>query len=428
MPSMTELKSALKDDRAKSVFEKLYGSEMVGAQRLRYDSLLDRFGLSFPGFTDVGLFSTPGRTEVCGNHTDHNGGRVLAGAVNLDAVAAASKTDDDTIIIASEGYPEDTVDLRNLSPLDEEKHTSAALIRGIAARLSELGYTIGGFRAVTTSSVLKGSGLSSSAAFEVLVVTILNHLYNGGRVSDMTAAQVSQYAENTFFGKPCGLMDQTTCAYGGFVTIDFKDFADPLVRKVSFDFASCGHSLVIVDTGGNHADLTEDYAAVAAEMRAAAQILGGRVLRDSDKPALLSCLKGVREAAGDRAVLRALHFFDDDERVGREVRSLESGDFPGFLSLVRESGMSSWTLLQNCYTTRNPGEQGIPLALALSAEILGSRGAFRVHGGGFAGTIQAYVPKDLLDSFLAAMRGVFGESSCHVLMVRPMGTAQISFS
>ncbi len=434
MPSMIDVRKALRGEQAEDLFCELYGADAssgtvsMEAQRNRYEALLSRFERTFPECCrDVRLFSSPGRTEVCGNHTDHNGGRVLAAAVNLDAIAAASKTDDGIIIIESEGYPRDVVDLKDLSPHPEEKYTSKALIRGVASRLSALGYSVGGFRAVTTSSVLKGSGLSSSAAFEVLVATILSHLYNEGRISAMTAAEVSQFAENTFFGKPCGLMDQTTCAYGGFVTIDFKDMKNPTVRKVGFDFASCGYALVIVDTGGNHADLTDEYASVAGDMRKVAQVLGGRVLRDIDRGSLMKNIKLVREAAGDRAVLRAIHFFDDDERVEREIAALEGGDFGRFLSLVRESGESSWMLLQNCYSTRTPEEQGIPLALTLSAKLLDGRGGFRVHGGGFAGTIQAFVPADGLSTYLKTVQGVFGESSCHVLMIRSSGAVQVSF-
>jgi galactokinase len=329
------------------------------------------------------------------------------------------------IRIASEGYPIISVDLKSLKPVAQEKFTSNALVRGVCARLAQLGHSIGGFDAVVSGQVPKGSGLSSSAAFEVLIVTILNHLYCRGTVSDIQSAQIAQFAENEFFGKPCGLMDQTACACGGFVTIDFKNAAKPLVKKVSFDFAGSGYALVIANTGGNHADLNDDYAALPAEMKSVARALGGKVLRDVEAAAVFSNIGALRKKTGDRAILRALHFYGDNDRVPLQVKALEKNDFTEFLRLVKASGDSSWRLNQNCFTCKNPGEQGITLALAVSEKLLGNQGAWRVHGGGFAGTIQAYVPRKLLPRYLSAMQKIFGANSCQELMVRPVGTTKL---
>jgi galactokinase len=289
----------------------------------------------------------------------------------------------------------------------------------------ELGWTVGGFRARMTSAVPKGSGLSSSAAYEVLIVAILNAFYNEGRMPDIEAARIAQYAENSYFGKPCGLMDQTACAVGGLVAIDFEDPARPIVRKVDMPLAGSGFSMVIVDTGGSHAELNDEYAAIANEMRAVAQALGGRLLREFSRERVLENIALLRKKAGDRAVLRALHFFDENQRVAAQVAALEGGRFDEFLRLVVESGRSSWMWCQNCYPRGAVQEQGIPLALAVSQSILGGRGAWRVHGGGFAGTVQAFVPDALLDGYLRAIRGIFGEASCHELAIRPVGTRRL---
>lgn len=427
MPKIEKVLDSLKNRQMDSLLVKLYGNrpKVLDSQIKRYSDAIENFRSIYPGKSDIELFSTSGRTEVGGNHTDHNAGRVLAAAVDLDVIAVVSKNNDGIIRVQSKGYPMDKVDLNRLTPVDSEKYTSAALVRGISARLKDLGYNIGGFDAYTTSNVLKGSGLSSSAAFEVLIVTILNHLYNNGDVNDILNAQIAQYAENNFFGKPCGLMDQTSCAVGGFVTIDFKDFRNPVVRKVDYDFSSSGFTLVIVDTGGNHANLNEDYAAIANEMKSVAKAFGGQVLREFSKEKVLENVQFLRTKVNDRAVLRALHFYADDSRVVEEVDALQKKDFNKFLSLIIESGNSSWMLNQNCYSPKNPDEQGLSLALAVSKTLLEGKGAWRVHGGGFAGTIQAFVPNSLLDEYLARMRGIFGENSCHELIIRPVGTTKL---
>jgi galactokinase len=425
VPTSSDLIDAVRSGREDDALAAVYGEASLARQRTRYSRLLERLGTVAPGGREVACFSAPGRTEVGGNHTDHNGGRVLAAAVNLDAIAAVRLRDDGLIRLQSEGYGESMVDTRQLSAVEAERGTVAALVRGVCAGLAARGHRIGGFDACVSSGVLKGSGLSSSAAFEVLVGAILSGLYNDAAVDPIAIAQVGQYAENVYFGKPCGLMDQTASSLGGFVTIDFRNAAQPLVHRVAFDFSGIGYALVIVDTGGDHADLTPDYAAVRDEMQAVATALGGQVLRDVSQEQLLANIPVLRARAGDRAILRSVHFFEDDRRVEMQVAALEAGQFGRFLELVIESGRSSWMLLQNCYPPRSSRVQGVPLALALSERLLGNRGAWRVHGGGFAGTIQAFVPRDLLPRYLAEMRSVFGEDACHELSVRRAGAVRV---
>jgi galactokinase len=424
---MPEILNALEAGKADRTLEVLYGGELaeLRMQRGRYAGLITKFSRSFPASRDIELFSTPGRTEVGGNHTDHNAGRVLAAAVNLDIIAAVAKNDDGVIRVRSDEYSVADVNVDELSFIESERFAPSALVRGICARMVQLGYNIGGFDAFTTSNVPEGSGLSSSAAFEVLVVTILNHLYNKGCVDEITGARIGQYAENNYFGKPCGLMDQTTCAVGGFVTIDFEDFENPVVNRVGFDFSASGFSLVIVNTGSSHADLQGDYIALEQEMKDVAKALGRQVLRELSRQDVLGNLTCLRSQVSDRAILRALHFFSDDQRVVDEVASLQRNDFGAFLKLVIESGYSSWMLNQNCYSSSNVAEQGISLALAVSEILLKGRGAWRVHGGGFAGTIQAFVPDDLLREYVDQMQAIFGERSCHELMIRPVGATRV---
>ncbi len=425
-----KLRETVQSGRADVNLQQLYGARpaRLEYQRRRYSRLLDEYHSLFPSSKQVELFSVPGRTEVGGNHTDHNAGHVLAAAVDLDALAAAAKNGTPVITLHSEGYPPAVVDTRQLNPVPDEKTTSGALIRGVCARLTQLGLRVGGFDACVTSDVLKGSGISSSAAFEVLVCTILDHLYNHGDLDPILAARIGQFAENEYFGKPCGLMDQTTCALGGFVTIDFEDLSSPLVHKVDFDFSASRYALVIVDTGGNHADLTREYAAVADEMKSVARALGGQVLRQVTRRQVLEQMASLRARVNDRAILRALHFFDEDQRVLDEVTALKQNDFPRFLELVIASGVSSWMLNQNCYDPKAPAEQGIPLALEASRRLLEGRGAWRVHGGGFAGTIQAFVPDDMLDMYMENLGGVFGENACHVMRVRPLGAIRLELA
>jgi galactokinase len=425
MTPIRQVLDALKTGKARPLLERMYGSKpgVVEKQVERYVSAIESFKALFPAQTDIQIFSSPGRTEVGGNHTDHNAGRILAAAVDLDILAVIARNDVHTIRIKSEGYSQDTVSLDQLTPQESEKYSSAALARGVCARFQQLGYAVGGFDGYAISTVPKGAGLSSSAAYEVLVAVIENELYNQGSLNPVLLAQISQFSENNFFGKPCGLMDQTTCSVGGFVTIDFKDFENPIVRKVEYDFAASGFSMVIVDTGGNHADLNEDYTALEHEMKEVARAFGGHVLREFTAEKVLNNLAFLRGKVNDRAVLRALHFYSDDQRVVDQVAALERSDFPEFLRLIIESGNSSWMLCQNCYSHKNIEEQGITVALSASEKILKGRGAWRVHGGGFAGTIQAFVPNDLLAAYVAAMNAIFGPSSCNELMIRPLGGA-----
>ena len=406
-------------------FQELYGND-VPRQEERYEAIRRGFAAQYGYEAGEGtFFSAPGRTEIGGNHTDHNHGRVLAGAVDLDIVGLAQKTGNDTIRLKSAEYDKiDVVDLTDLS-LHPEDTGSQSLIRGICAKCRELGYQVGGFDCYTITQVLKGSGLSSSAAFEVLVVTVISHLFNGGSIDPITAAKISQYAENVYFGKPSGLLDQMASSVGGVTAMDFADPSAPVVEKVTFDLASYGHALCVVDTGGNHADLTGEYAAIPQEMKAVAQFFGKEFLRQVDEAAFYEQLPQVRKAAGDRAVLRAMHFFDDDRLAHEEAQALKAGDFPGFLRKVRASGQSSLQRLQNVFAPQAPQEQGITLALSLSQRLLGEQGACRVHGGGFAGTIQAYVPFGLLDSYRQGMEHVFGKGSCYVLSFRQAGGTKV---
>ena len=414
-----DLKGRLAGPSYEQTCAKLYGD--VDAAKARYAAACDEFVNLFGADREVRLFSAPGRTEVGGNHTDHQLGRVLAGSVNLDVIAVVSSNKERVIRIKSAGFTMDTVDLSDLAPAADEEEHAIALIRGICARLLALGYRIGGFDAYTTSNVLKGSGLSSSAAFEVLVGTILSHLYNQGGIDPITIAKVAQYAENEYFGKPCGLMDQMACSVGGFTAIDFADPERPVVEKVKFDLSASNHCLCIVNTGGNHADLTNEYAAVPDEMARIAQFFGQSVLRKVEPEAFYQKIAELRLSFGDRAVLRAIHFFDENERALQEAEALKSGAFDHFLALVKESGRSSYMKLQNVYSSQNVTEQGLSLALALTEHILGDHGAWRVHGGGFGGTIQAFVPMDLLDTYRKHMEFVFGKDTCYVLSIRPFG-------
>ena len=366
-------------------------------------------------------FSAPGRTEIGGNHTDHQRGRVLAAAVNLDTLAAVRVNGTGTIRILSQGYPMSVVELNQLEPQAEEVNTTPALIRGVAARFVQLGCQVEGFDAYCTSTVLPGSGLSSSAAYEVLIGTIINHLFFDGRVSQPEIAQIGQYAENVFFGKPCGLMDQTASAVGNLVSIDFFDKDKPVITPVDFDFSACGHALCIIDTRASHADLTDEYAAIPGEIKKVCAYFGKEVLTQIDEQEFYAAIPALRKSCGDRAVLRCVHFYQDNARVPRQVVALQSGDFDTFLKLISESGHSSWMYLQNVIPAGYKEHQDVAVSLALCEHYLQGRGAFRVHGGGFAGTVQAFVPFDLLDSFRAGVDAALGAGACHVLSIRPQG-------
>ena len=388
-------------------------------------SVLDAgFAAAFGG-TPERYFSAPGRTEIGGNHTDHQRGRVLAGAVNLDTVAAVTPNGTDIIRIQSKGYPLCVVDLKQLTPVEAEINTTPALVRGVAARFTQMGCEVKGFDAYCESTVLPGSGLSSSAAFEVLIGTIVNHMFFDGKVSQPEIAMIGQYAENVFFGKPCGLMDQTASAVGNLVTIDFFDKEKPVIEPVNFDFAACGHALCIIDSGADHADLTDEYAAVPGEMKAIAAHLGKEVLTQIDEADFYKAIPELRKVCGDRAVLRAIHFYQENARVPQQVAALREGDFDKFLSLVKQSGHSSYMYLQNVIPAGYKQHQDVAVALALCEHYLAGRGAYRVHGGGFAGTVQAFVPYDMLESFVAGVDGVLGAGACHVLSIRAQGGVEM---
>ena len=408
------------------VFSELYGSgpDIIKEQVNRYLALIKKFQSSSKE-SEVELFTSPGRTEIGGNHTDHNYGRVLAGAVNLDNIAVAAPNKTNIVRIQSDGYPVFEVDLASLEPDKKEQFTSVSLVRGVCSRLKELGYKTGGFDACIDGGVPKGSGLSSSASFEVLIGTIVSELFNNGKLDPIQNALIGQYAENNFFGKPCGLMDQTACAMGGLITIDFKDPSKPVVKKVNFDFVSTGFSLIITDTGGNHADLNDEYASLPTDMKAVAAELGAKVLRQVSLDQILEIAPKIREKVGDRALLRAIHFQGDNQRVVEQVAALEKGDFKSFLGMVVDSGFSSFMYNQNIFPPNNVREQGVSLALALSELVLKGKGAWRVHGGGFAGTIQAFVPQNLTDKYISTLEHVYGPGSCKKLFIREKGAVKV---
>lgn len=366
-------------------------------------------------------FSAPGRTEIGGNHTDHQRGQVLAAAVNLDTVAAVRVNGTDEIRIQSEGYPRCTVSVKELTPVAPEINTTAALIRGVAARFAQLGCEVKGFDAYVCSTVLPGSGLSSSAAYEVLIGTIINYLFFDGKVSQPQIAMIGQYAENVFFGKPCGLMDQMASAVGNLVNIDFLDKENPAIRPVAVDFAQFGHALCIIDSRASHADLTDEYAAIPGELKAICNHFGKEVLTQIPETDFYAAIPALRESCGDRAVMRAIHFYQENQRVPKQVAALEEGNFPEFLRLIKESGYSSYMYLQNVIPAGYKAHQDVAIALGLCDHYLQGKGAFRVHGGGFAGTVQAFVPAEMLDSFRAGIDAVLGEGACHVLSIRPQG-------
>ena len=427
MTSFNEMKKLLETRALNESFSKVYLEENYETQYKRFLEVLGAFNDLFDkdAQRDVSLFSAPGRTEIGGNHTDHNHGLVLAGGISLDAIAVASKNDDGIIRIKSAGYPMDEVDCSDLAVKAEEEGRSKAIVRGIAARFKELGYNVGGFDATTASQVLSGSGLSSSAAFEVLVCTMLNYLYNDGKIDPVEIAKISQYSENVYFGKPCGLLDQMACSVGGFVRIDFEDTSKPVIEKIDFDFGKFGHSLVIVDTKGSHSDLTDEYAAVRSEMEAVAGYFGKSVLREVDKADVVKNAGAIAKGLGERAVLRALHFYGENEKVTAQAKALAEGDFDSFKDLIIASGRSSYMYNQNVYTCKAPKNQPLSLALQISELILSGKGAWRVHGGGFAGTIQAFVPNDLIKEYTDAMKSIFGDDACYVLSIRPFGGVEI---
>lgn len=398
------------------------------AQKKRFLAALDSYIELYGDESDgVGIFSVPGRSEISGNHTDHNRGCVLAGAIDRDIIAVAAKNTDGVIRFKSEGYPKTEIDLSAIDePANFENYTSDSLIAGLAKGFVNESYSIGGYDAYATTEVLKGSGISSSAAFEVMIGNIFNYLYNDGKVSNVTIAKLSQFAENVYFGKPCGLMDQMACAVGGFVYIDFESPSDPIVDPISFSLTDAGYSLAIVNTGGNHADLNDDYASVPSEMKAVATEFGRDVLRGLTEADVISKIPQLREKLGDRAVLRALHFVRENNRVTKIRDALKNSDVKAFLDGVLESGSSSFKYLQNVFTTINVKEQGLSLALALTEGYLAGKDcAYRVHGGGFAGTIQVFIKNEYISGFTALMDSVFGEGATMNLKIRPVGACRL---
>lgn len=395
----------------------------TASEAARYAAVLDGLEKTFGSHAEAGLYSAPGRTEIGGNHTDHQHGRVLAGSVNIDMIAAAAPNDKNQLRVQSEGYDLCVIDLNDLEARKEEENTTAALLRGECAAFTQRGAKLAGLDIYISSNVPKGSGVSSSAAFEVLIGVILNDCFMAEKVSPIAIAQIGQWAENVYFGKPCGLMDQMASSVGNIITIDFASPAKPVVEPVAVDFSKAGLALCILDSGADHADLTDEYAAIPAECRAVAAVCGGEVLRDVPFETFLAKLPECRRQCGDRAVLRAFHVYADNDRVAKQVAALHDGDFGIFLCLVNESGRSSWEYLQNVIPAGYKEHQEVGVTIAAAKHLLGDKGAVRVHGGGFAGTVQAFVPVEMLDEFKAGMEAILGEGRCHVLSIRPEGGA-----
>lgn len=416
-----ELKSQTFQERLKEIY---VDDGVIAYQIERYERAIKKYEELY-GEQEVEIYSAPGRSEVGGNHTDHQHGEVLAASINLDAIAVVNKTEENVIKLLSDGYPMITVDLSDLEARKGEEGTSAGLIRGMAYGLSKNGHKIGGFQAFVTSDVLNGAGMSSSAAFEVLVGTILSGLYNDMNISPVEIAQVAQYSENVYFGKPCGLMDQMACSVGGLIHIDFADPKNPVVEKVDVDFSAYHHSLCITDTKGSHADLTDEYAAIPQEMKKVAKYFGKEFLREVNPLDFYKNIAKIREKCGDRPVLRALHFFEEEKRVELEVSALQAGNFQEFLGNVKASGDSSFKYLQNIYANKDVQNQSVSMGLAVSDSILSGHGVSRVHGGGFAGTIQAFVADDFVETYRDMLDSVYGDGSCHVLKVRPFGGIKV---
>ncbi len=423
----TELKSALLGGDFDARLSYIYGADALDAQKERYAAAIDAFAALYGEERDAALYSVAGRSELSGNHTDHNHGCVVAASINLDIIAVAAPNDEGIIRVKSEGFAEDVVDIQSFtSPRQEPFGRSDELIAGMAAAFRKEGLRVGGFDSYTTSNVLKGSGISSSAAFEDMIGNILSHIYNEGSVDNVEIAKMAQYAENQFFGKPCGLMDQMACAVGGIIAIDFADPTAPVIEKLDFDTIAAGYHLCITNTGGNHADLTDDYASVPAEMKSIASYFGKSVLREVNESDVVASIPVLREKFGDRSVMRALHFFAEDRRVATQKEALQAGDLDTFLANVIASGRSSFCYLQNVFTTKNTFEQGVSLALCLSERLLADKkGAWRVHGGGFAGTVQAWVPTSEVETYRAAMDAALGAGKCMVLHVRPVGAVKL---
>lgn len=417
---INEYLEKISDGRLDGMFRKLYKQQNIESQKNRYLKALKKFSELYPERDDIHIYSASGRTEIGGNHTDHQHGCVIAGAVNLDIIGITAFHNEKIIRIKSEGYKEFSVSLDDLD-VHKGENSSSEIVRGISARFTEKGIKIGGFDMYTTSDVISGSGISSSASFETLIATAIDSFYNNNQSGAVEIAKIGQYAENVYFGKKSGLMDQLVCSAGGFVFIDFEDIENPRIEKVSFDLSGTGYELIITDTKGSHSDLTDDYVTVRSEMDKVAEYFGKKVLREVDESQFWENMPDIRKKVSDRAVLRAVHFFSDSNRAKAEKRALSENRFDDFLNLVNESGNSSMNYLQNLYSCQKPTEQAIPLAIMTGKRVLKGKGAIRVHGGGFAGTIQAFVPSELVNEYQAEMNRIFGENSCYILNIRPVG-------
>ncbi len=422
--TLNEVKANIKSGKYDKSFLMLYGE--TEKARARYYNACEEFSKLYGTYGDIRIFSAPGRTEVGGNHTDHQHGSVIAGGVDMDVIAIVSKTAQNIIRVKSKGYDMDIITVGEFEKREKETGRAISLIRGVCARFAKSGYKIGGFNAYTTSNVLKGSGLSSSAAFEVLLGNIVNGLFADKGVPAIEIAKIGQYAEREYFGKPCGLLDQMASSLGGFTYADFNNPGKPLTETINLDIRDFGYTLCVVDTGGNHANLTQDYADITIECKQISNALGVEFLRDADQQKFYSSLSSFRKEFGERAVLRAFHFFNEQDRVLKQRKALLEGDFKAFLKLVNESGQSSFDYLQNLYSTTAVKEQGLSLAIALTKQFLGDDGACRVHGGGFAGTIQCYIPTERLLDYKRMIEAVYGENSCSVLSIRPVGGYEIT--
>ncbi len=422
---ISELITFIHEGKLNEQLISLYGEQALSQQSKRYESILESAKEAF-GDQEAKIFSAPGRTEVGGNHTDHQLGKVLAASLNLDVVACVIPTDDSIVTYKSKGYSVEPVDVKQLDIQEDEKNSTEALIRGVAAGLTKRGYKAGGFCCYAESDVINGGGMSSSAAFEVLLGTIQNDLYNDGKVSSEDIAKIGQYAENVYFMKASGLLDQMACSVGSFAAMDFKDPENPIVVKVPFDPSDYGYDLIITDVKASHADLSDEYSKVPTEMKAVAKVLGYEVLGQTTLDELLSHVKEIREKCGDRAFLRAYHFLQETKRAQQEADALQNQDIDLFLKFVRESGHSSWMYLQNISVPQTPESQAVAVGLALSEAVIGEDGAYRVHGGGFAGTIQAFVKKETTKQFIAMMESTFGEGCCYILRIRNVGGIRVA--
>lgn len=416
----------IKSDNVTKIFYELYGNdiETIEKQQLRYKNAIRAFEEYFPSRTDIHIYSAPGRTEIGGNHTDHQHGVVLASAVNLDTIGIVAFHSEGIIRVKSEGLALAEISLDDLAPNTMDDGT-VALVKGVVAKYKEKGVAVDGFDMYTTSDVICGGGISSSAAFETLIGTVINQKYNNGKSDAFEIAQYGWYAENVFFGKKCGLLDQTVSSYGGLVSIDFNNEAEPIVEKIDFDFEKHGYTLCITDTKSSHENLTDDYVAIREEMKQVSDYFDCEVLSEVDEKEFFTFLPNLRNFCSDRAIMRAMHFFGETKRAREEAEALKNSNIELFLKLVNESGISSGNLLQNLFSTKTPTEQAIPLALAISKSFLGNKGAVRVHGGGFAGTIQAFVPTDMTKEYKNNIERIFGEGACYQIRIRPVGGIEI---